>query len=753
MVASIVLVAVRLEPGSAIWAVNALVEDVEITADEPSLGFVPVSFNTPKLLVRTAGIEIELTDIALQGNWLRWWQDEPFWSLHLAHGSVVQIDSEPSIVASSEDGTASGAIAIPVEAFAATALSIGAFRLNNQYELAFELHQETTGDVRTIEIQRLVVKDTSVSSDTPLADVTAKLSYDYSDPRTVELQANWLLWVGELPEQTKIEGTLTGQVDLDDTYSLSIEDLSMNAIVGARESDSVGVFSELSVLKSQLELQYQPQLDRILVESLHADVRLADGMEYVVAADVGVLFAKGAEIELSATVLGAADELGTRIDATLRSMESSLEISAELASDRLPHFVSVGGVTPEQLYPLVVTAKVKSDGTTLNVDQLNVTSPENVFAATLAFGPQPLSVVGNIEAERLSLRLVASDVESSPIPEQANEPQAPITQTEPKQVDPSPVTDAAAEPLFSADTIDLDWLAEGEIDFTVNADILRLQEAEFVDFQIKVAAKDGKLTIQPLIGRLGEGGFNGVVSFSNQSEIPQLAFDFDLQGIALEQFGLVPAEKLSGGDFETHIQLRSSGVSMADLAANLNGEFVFLLESTKLADDVIEIVGSDLVMETLNKLNPFYKDDPNTQIDCALAKFEVNEGLLVSDQLMVETDKMEIIGGAKLSLISEQLDVTFSPSAREGVGVNLGSLVKFVKLGGTLRDPKPEVHAIGLLQSGAAIGAAISTGGVSILAEGLAKRVINAGSACERFRSGEKSATEEPEPESELEQG
>ena len=72
----------------------------------------------------------------------------------------------------------------------------------------------------------------------------------------------------------------------------------------------------------------------------------------------------------------------------------------------------------------------------------------------------------------------------------------------------------------------------------------------------------------------------------------------------------------------------------------------------------------------------------------------------------------------------------------EGVGGNLGGLVKFVKLGGTLRNPKPEVDALGILQSGAAIGAAISTGGVSIFAEGLAKPVIIAGSACKRFRAG-----------------
>jgi len=46
-----------------------------------------------------------------------------------------------------------------------------------------------------------------------------------------------------------------------------------------------------------------------------------------------------------------------------------------------------------------------------------------------------------------------------------------------------------------------------------------------------------------------------------------------------------------------------------------------------------------------------------------------------------------------------------------------------------------DLHAAGLLKSGLAVGAAISTGGASVLAEGLAKRVLNVGSACDAARN------------------
>ena len=85
--------------------------------------------------------------------------------------------------------------------------------------------------------------------------------------------------------------------------------------------------------------------------------------------------------------------------------------------------------------------------------------------------------------------------------------------------------------------------------------------------------------------------------------------------------------------------------------------------------DVVEIVGSDMFMEMLNKLNPFHKEDPATELECAVAVFDVENGLLSSKKnLVVETKKMKIIGDGKIALVPEDLDITFSPSARQGVG-------------------------------------------------------------------------------------
>ena len=144
-----------------------------------------------------------------------------------------------------------------------------------------------------------------------------------------------------------------------------------------------------------------------------------------------------------------------------------------------------------------------------------------------------------------------------------------------------------------------------------------------------------------------------------------------------------------------------------------------------------EIIGSDIILELLTMLNPFMKEDKTTELQCAAVKFTAKDGVFTSkNQMAVETSKMKIVGGGVVDMNTEELEIGFSPSAKKGVGVNVGSLVKFVRLGGTLSNPHPEADPVGMLKSGAAIGAAISTGGLSLLVEGLFKRAANAGSAC-----------------------
>jgi hypothetical protein len=98
----------------------------------------------------------------------------------------------------------------------------------------------------------------------------------------------------------------------------------------------------------------------------------------------------------------------------------------------------------------------------------------------------------------------------------------------------------------------------------------------------------------------------------------------------------------------------------------------------------------------------------------------VEDGLAWTEQgIAIQTDEFALLGGGNVDLNDEAVKLVVSSKARKGLGINTNSLIKLIRVGGTLSSPEIETDSSGILQSGVAIGAAIVSGGLSLLAQGL----------------------------------
>lgn len=401
-----------------------------------------------------------------------------------------------------------------------------------------------------------------------------------------------------------------------------------------------------------------------------------------------------------------------------------------LSSKGLPPAIAVQPYVDADLFPLTLTSEVQASAADLTLSGLTFKSPTNQFSGALNLAlVGPIMVSADLKAQRLYFPLVASPEATEGTGAEGSETSADV---EKAKTGPAPV--------FAEEPLDWSWLQAAQVDVALIAQELKLQDAVFTDFNVQLNSAEGQLKLNPFAAAIGNGGFSGAIELgltNKDADADTVVASVSLQvnDVELESFGFVPQEELEGGALEVDVQLKTGGRSAHDLAAALQGDILVIVDEARLMNDFIELAGSDLLMETLNKLNPFSKNDPTTELECGLVHFSVEQGVLnTSKQLVMETSKMEIIGDGKVDLNKEQLSITFSPIAKSGVGVNVGSLVKFLKLGGRLNDPKPAADAGGLLKSGVAIGAAISTGGLSVVADGIASRALNAGSACAAIR-------------------
>jgi len=135
----------------------------------------------------------------------------------------------------------------------------------------------------------------------------------------------------------------------------------------------------------------------------------------------------------------------------------------------------------------------------------------------------------------------------------------------------------------------------------------------------------------------------------------------------------------------------------------------------ELKDSKTKAAGTDL----FSMLNPSGTRE-GTLIECGVINFNIKDGIATADKgIAVASNKMNVIGSGTIDLKTEKLDIGITPQAREGVGISVGQLAELVRVQGTLANPKLGVDTMAALKAGAGVGAALATGGLSILAQGL----------------------------------
>lgn len=357
------------------------------------------------------------------------------------------------------------------------------------------------------------------------------------------------------------------------------------------------------------------------------------------------------------------------------------------------------------------------------LDPLELNGGGNDLQGTLTVDPtrQPLYIGGRLEAGVIDLNRIRT---TSRMPGSENGAEG-DEQT-------SPAESSVAGDIFSTEPIDWGWLDAATLDIEVGISELHFNQTVFRDVTVPLNLSEGLLRIDPLSANLSEGGVRGHVVAERSQADALLDTELVVTNLQPADLGMKDTGLIDGGNTDLLFNLDSRGESPQALASNLRGEIALEVQNATIRNDLFEVIGSDLLTQTAELINPFSQRDDTTELECAAAYFVAGEGVLKSvDTLVIETSKMKIRGSGELNLKEEKLRIDFTPSARSGIGVSLGDLSSMVRIGGTLSNPSVEPDPSGVAKAGATIGAAVATGGLSLLAKGLFDRARNAGgTAC-----------------------
>jgi len=295
-----------------------------------------------------------------------------------------------------------------------------------------------------------------------------------------------------------------------------------------------------------------------------------------------------------------------------------------------------------------------------------------------------------------------------------------------------------AKRVFPSEPVDVKAMKSVDADITYKADLFVMSGMQMTDMDVGVQLADGVLKVVPFKARLGGGTLNGKVALRG-NKLPA-SLDISLTGRKigagrlLGQMGATGDDGKSlmeGGSVNLDVSFKGTGKSVAAIMGGSNGRIKLQMGEGKLKGNALGMVGGDVVMGLVDKLNPFAESKDYTALQCGVVHFRVENGLMVSeDGIAIETDSMNILSDGEINLQDETIDLSIGTEPRSGMGMNVSNMANVVRLGGTLAEPGIRMDVAKSGKVVARVAGALATGGLSLLGEGLINRAIADSSPC-----------------------
>ena len=175
-------------------------------------------------------------------------------------------------------------------------------------------------------------------------------------------------------------------------------------------------------------------------------------------------------------------------------------------------------------------------------------------------------------------------------------------------------------------------------------------------------------------------------------------------------------------------KLTGTGKTYREVAASLNGRIKVTQGQGRVNNSGLELLFSDVFYQLFQSINPFAKTERTTQLNCGVYISNLTNGIAEVQDVVIQTDKLTIVSAGTIDLRTERINVGFQTRPRTGVGISASMITNpLIRLGGTLAKPAIELDPT---RASVATGAAVATGGLSILFKGVWDRYFTSRDPC-----------------------
>ncbi|RYY75555.1 MAG: AsmA family protein [Gammaproteobacteria bacterium] len=245
---------------------------------------------------------------------------------------------------------------------------------------------------------------------------------------------------------------------------------------------------------------------------------------------------------------------------------------------------------------------------------------------------------------------------------------------------------AAAEKKASAKLIPdvplkLERLRATDLDVTLKAVKIEAPNLPFKGMEVRFDLRNGLLKLDPLNVVLADGTIDGDIEVDANKDVPPMKLNLNLRKLSLGQFFVnTRFAKTSEGLFGGKVNLAGAGASLADVLATSNGELVLIMSGGKISQLLIE--ASDLDIAQAVPL--FLGKDKATKIRCGVTDFAVEDGILKSKVVVLDTNDSVLVGNVSINLKRETINAKLDAKPKDS---SIFAVQTPIVLSGQLKSP------------------------------------------------------------------
>jgi uncharacterized protein involved in outer membrane biogenesis len=424
-----------------------------------------------------------------------------------------------------------------------------------------------------------------------------------------------------------------------------------------------------------------------------------------IAIETLTLHSRDAQSPISAQFRGKVDDIAISVEGDLGPLDALLQ-------RRWPYPVTLRGEVNGQ--KASVTTKMSIDGARIGLDAMTL----NSGASTLV---GEASIVQQAPRNKLSFRFSTPSFALSDLPPAGAAARAVAA-----------AGAATAKHGLGDEPLPIALLRAIDADGEISIGQLTLAGGSRLDqVLVQIKLQDGRLDMPTLQASAfgGTAAANISLDAAHQPS-PALALHAQMKGMDLGALLAAAGAKreVRGGKTDVRIDIAASGSTPRQWESTMTGTIIAQVGPATLVNTRIDLDSP------LNKLgaavNPFHNVDPSTELQCAVVRLPVRNGVAeIERSIALETKKFGASASGKLDFRAQTLDLAIRPQIRQGVPLDIPQVADLVRFRGPFASPTVAIDSVATAATIARIGAAAYTGGLSMVGESLLSRA--GGSPCE----------------------